>query len=130
MRWGRGYLPKAGYRVELSDEVVETTVPAYGFRGFWEHQMRWARSTRDSRRWGYVGMGVTYAVPWAVMTCVASGFALWSFSLLSVVMLARVAVALSVGWGCCLMGRCCGICGCCRCGIFGAGGVGVELCGG
>jgi ceramide glucosyltransferase len=89
----------AGYRVELSDEVVETTVPAYGFRGFWEHQMRWARSTRDSRRWGYVGMGVTYALPWAVMTCVASGFALWSFSLLSVVMLARVAVALSVGVG-------------------------------
>ncbi len=61
--------------------------------------MRWARSTRDSRRWGYVGMGVTYAVPWAVMTCVASGFELWSFSLLSVVMLARVAVALSVGVG-------------------------------
>ena len=89
----------AGYRVELSDEVVETTVPAYGLRGFWEHQMRWARSTRDSRRWGYVGLGMTYAVPWALMTVVASGLALWSFSLLSVVVLARVAVALSVGVG-------------------------------
>jgi ceramide glucosyltransferase len=33
------------------------------------------------------------------MTCVASGFELWSFSLLSVVLLARVAVALSVGVG-------------------------------
>ncbi len=89
----------AGYRVELVDEVVETTVPAYGFRGFREHQMRWARSTRDSRRWGYVGLGITYAVPWAVMTCIASGLALWSLSLLSVVVLARVAVALSVGVG-------------------------------
>ncbi len=89
----------AGLRVELSDEVVETTVPAYGFRGFWEHQIRWARSTRDSRRWGYVGMGVTYAVPWAVATVLASGFELWSFSLLSLVVLARVAVALSVGVG-------------------------------
>ena len=89
----------AGYRVELSDEVVETTVPAYGFRGFWEHQIRWARTTRDSRRWGYLGMGITYAVPWALMTCVASGFELWSFSLLSLVLLARVAVALSVGVG-------------------------------
>jgi ceramide glucosyltransferase len=89
----------AGYLVELSDEVVETTVPAYGFGGFWEHQMRWARSTRDSRKWGYVGLGVTYALPWAAMTCVASGFALWSFSLLSLVLLARVAVALSVGVG-------------------------------
>lgn len=89
----------AGYRVELSDEVVETTVPAYGFRGFCDHQLRWARSTRDSRKLGYMGLGITYAMPWAVMTCIASGFALWSFSLLSLVVLARVAVALSVGVG-------------------------------
>jgi ceramide glucosyltransferase len=90
---------KAGYRVELCGEVVETTVPAYDFRGFRDHQLRWARSTRDSRKLGYLGLGITYALPWAMMTCVASGFALWSFSLLSVVALARVAVALSVGVG-------------------------------
>lgn len=88
-----------GYRVELCAEVVETTVPAYHFRGFCDHQLRWARSTRDSRKLGYVGLGITFALPWAVMTCIASGFALWSFSLLSVVVLARVAVALSVGVG-------------------------------
>jgi ceramide glucosyltransferase len=92
-------IAKAGYRVELCGEVVETTVPAYTFRGFRDHQLRWARSTRDSRKLGYVGLGITYALPWAMMTCVASGFALWSFSLLSVVALARVAVALSVGVG-------------------------------
>jgi ceramide glucosyltransferase len=92
-------IAKAGYRVELSNEVVETTVPAYSLRGFSDHQLRWARSTRDSRKLGYLGLGVTYALPWAMMTCVASGFALWSFSLLSVVTLARVAVALSVGVG-------------------------------
>src|SRR5665213_282427 len=89
----------AGYRVELSNEVVDTTVPAYSFRGFCDHQLRWSRSTRDSRKLGYVGLGVTFALPWAVLTCIASGFALWSFSLLSVVVLARVAVALSVGVG-------------------------------
>jgi ceramide glucosyltransferase len=89
----------AGYRVELCAEVVETTVPAYRFRGFCDHQLRWARSTRDSRKLGYVGLGITFALPWAVMTCIASGLALWSFSLLSVVVLARVAVALSVGVG-------------------------------
>lgn len=90
---------KAGYRVELSDEVVETSVPAYSFRGFAEHQLRWARTVRDSRKLGYLGLVITYAVPWAVATCIASGFALWSFSLLSLVLLARVAVALSVGVG-------------------------------
>jgi ceramide glucosyltransferase len=92
-------IAKAGYRVELCCEVVETTVPAYSFGGFRDHQLRWARSTRDSRKLGYVGLGITYAVPWALMNCIASGFALWSFSLLSIVVLARVAVALSVGVG-------------------------------
>ena len=89
----------AGYRVELSGETVETTVPAYRWRSFCDHQMRWARSTRDSRKLGYVGLWVTYCIPWALMTCVASGFALWSFTLLSLVVLARVAVALTIGVG-------------------------------
>ena len=92
-------IANAGFRVELCSEVVETTVPAYQFGGFRDHQLRWARSTRDSRKLGYLGLGITYALPWAMMTCIASGLALWSFSLLSVVLLARVAVALSVGVG-------------------------------
>jgi len=92
-------IARAGYRIELCGETVETTVPAYDFRGYWDHQLRWARSTRDSRRWGYVGLGITYCIPWAVLNCVASGFALWSFSLLSLVLLARVSVALTVGVG-------------------------------
>jgi ceramide glucosyltransferase len=92
-------ITQAGYRVELCGEVVETAVPAYGFRGFCEHQIRWARTTRDSRRWGYLGLGITYCIPWAVLNCVATGFALWSFTLLSLVVLARVAVALTVGVG-------------------------------
>ena len=89
----------AGYRVELCGEVVETTVPGYALGGFWDHQMRWARSTRDSRRLGYVGLGVTYCVPWALATVVASGGALWSCSLLVFALLVRVAVALTVGVG-------------------------------
>ncbi|RSL17153.1 ceramide glucosyltransferase [Edaphobacter aggregans] len=89
----------AGYRIELSAEVVETSVPAYTFRGFRDHQLRWARTVRDSRKLGYLGLAITYALPWAVMTCIASGFDLWSFTLLSVVLLARVSVALAVGVG-------------------------------
>jgi ceramide glucosyltransferase len=88
-----------GLRVELVREVVETTVPAYTLRGFCDHQLRWARSTRDSRRWGYAGLGVTYVLPWALAAVVASGGALWSFSLLSLALLVRVSVALTVGVG-------------------------------
>ncbi len=89
----------AGYRIELSPEVVETTIPAYTFSGFRDHQLRWARTVRDSRKFGYLGLVITYALPWAVMTCIASGFDLWSFTLLSVVLLARISVALAVGVG-------------------------------
>ena len=42
---------QAGYRVELSAEVVETAVPAYGWRGFFDHQLRWLRTVRDARPW-------------------------------------------------------------------------------
>lgn len=89
----------AGYRVELANEPVETTVPAYDLRGFCDHQLRWARTVRDSRKGGYLGLVITYAIPWAVATCIASGAALWSLSLLSLVLLARTAVALTAGVG-------------------------------
>lgn len=92
-------LYRAGYRVELVPEIVATTVPAYSFRGFVDHQLRWARSTRDSRRAGYLGLAFTYVLPWAVLTVIASGFALWSFTLLSLALLARFSVALMVGVG-------------------------------
>jgi ceramide glucosyltransferase len=89
----------AGYRVELCDEVVETAVPAYSFRGFVDHQLRWSRSTRDSRKLGYMGLGITYCLPWAMFACIASGFAFESFTLLILAALARVAVALAIGVG-------------------------------
>jgi ceramide glucosyltransferase len=92
-------LARAGYRVHLAHEVVATTVPAYTLRGFCDHQLRWSRSTRDSRRAGYMGLGVTYVLPWALLTVFASGGALWSISLLSVALLVRVAVALNAGVG-------------------------------
>jgi ceramide glucosyltransferase len=90
---------KAGYAVRLSGEVVETSVSAYTVRGYFAHQMRWARAVRDSRRWGYLGLVFTFGLPWALLNVAASGLALDSLALLSMVCLARVAVALMVGVG-------------------------------
>ena len=92
-------LARAGYRVVLSAEVVETSVPAYNLRGFWVHQLRWARSVRDSRRFGYLGVAVTCALPWALLNLVATAFSPASFALLSLVLAARVTVALSISLG-------------------------------
>jgi ceramide glucosyltransferase len=92
-------LSAVGYRVELVPEVVETSVPAYSLRAFCDHQLRWSRGTRDSRKLGYLGLGVTYMVPWALAAVLASGADLWSLSLLSLALLVRVAIALTVGVG-------------------------------
>jgi ceramide glucosyltransferase len=92
-------LHRAGFRVELLREVVATSVPAYTLRGFCDHQLRWSRTVRDSRRTGYLGLAITYVLPWALLTVLASGGALWSVTLLSLAILARVAVALIVGVG-------------------------------
>ena len=83
-------LHRAGYRVELLHEIVATSVPPYTLRGFCDHQLRWARGTRDSRRAGYLGLGITYVLPWAVLTMIACGGELWSFTLFSVALLARI----------------------------------------
>ena len=90
---------RAGYEVALANEVVETSVPAYSFKTFRAHQLRWARTVRDARRAGYAGLVFTFGLPWALLTVVASGAAMWSVALLVLMVVARVAQALAIGVG-------------------------------
>jgi len=90
---------KSGFEVVLTDVVVETHLPAYSFRGFFEHQLRWARSTRDSRRMGYIGLLLTFGLPWSILAVVLSAGAWWSWFVLAAAALLRMAVALEVGLG-------------------------------
>lgn len=86
-----------GLHVQLSEVIVDTFLPAYDFATFFEHQLRWARSVRDSRRWGYVGMLLTYGLPWAILAFLAARGAWWSLALLVVAVIFRLAMALVVG---------------------------------
>ena len=86
-----------GRRIELSDVVVETFLPRYTLREFLAHQLRWARTIRDSRFWGYVGLGVTFGLPWAILMLLLSRGAVWSWELLGVTAGLRVAVAAYTG---------------------------------
>ena len=90
---------QAGFAVHLSREVVETSVPAYDLRGYFDHQLRWARGIRDSRKLGYVGLMFTFGLPWALINLLASGCSMDSVALLSMACLARVTLALAVGVG-------------------------------
>lgn len=89
----------AGWRVELANEVVETSVPAWSFSGYLHHQLRWSRAMRDSRRAGYAGLIVSFGLAWAVLNLIASGLSLPAFALLTLALLFRVSLALGVGLG-------------------------------
>lgn len=88
---------RAGYRVELCAEVVETSVPAYGWRGFFDHQLRWLRTVRDARPGGYAGLLFTHGLGWALLNVVASGLSLVSLWLLALSFFLRLSVAMTVG---------------------------------
>jgi ceramide glucosyltransferase len=87
----------AGMRVEIADTVVENHIPDYAFGDFFDHQLRWGRSTRSSRPWGYAGVALTFGFFWALLALLAAGGALWSWILLAVATLLRFAVALVLG---------------------------------
>ncbi len=92
-------MARAGYEVRLSPVVVDHCLPDYSLREFLQHQLRWARSTRDSRRWGYTGVGLTFGLPWALLALALSGGAVWAWALLAVTAASRLAMAIAVGSG-------------------------------
>jgi ceramide glucosyltransferase len=88
---------RAGYRVVLSTEVVETSVPAYSWREFVDHQVRWMRTVRDARPAGYSGLILTYGLVWALLNVLASGLSPLSLWLLGMSFFLRMAQAMTVG---------------------------------
>lgn len=93
------HVDRAGYRIELCEEIVETAVPAYTLRAFLDHQLRWLRTVRDSRPAGYAGMASANVLAWASLNLIASGLSLFSIALFSMALLFRVSLALGVGVG-------------------------------
>jgi ceramide glucosyltransferase len=90
---------RAGYRVEVSAEVVETAVPAYNWRGFFDHQLRWLRTVRSVRPGGYAGLIFTHGFGWAIVNVLASGLSPVSLWLLGLSFFLRLAQAMTVGAG-------------------------------
>jgi ceramide glucosyltransferase len=86
-----------GLQVVLSYVVVETHLPAYDLRAFLAHQLRWARGVRDARAAGYIGLVSTYGLMWALLGVIAAHAVPWSWAVLGVTVLLRIAMAIVVG---------------------------------
>jgi ceramide glucosyltransferase len=86
-------IASTGKKVELSAAVVSTFLPAYTLGQFVRHQLRWSRTIRDARRWGYAGLLFTFGLPWAFVTLLAARGAAWAWALFAITFVARFAVA-------------------------------------
>src|SRR5450759_4153949 len=81
-----------GKRVELSAATVTTFLPAYTLRQFFRHQLRWSRTIRAARRWGYTGLLSPFGLPWALVTLLAARGAAWAWVLFALTFAVRLAV--------------------------------------
>ena len=88
---------KLGYEVVLSDCVVDHVSGPTSWNAMLKHQLRWGRSTRISRPWGYRGLLLTYGTATALFALLAWGFAPFAWWLLSITMLARFLPVFLVG---------------------------------
>jgi ceramide glucosyltransferase len=93
-----GNLPaRAGYAVVLSDYVVDHVVDPETLSAFINHQLRWGRSTRASRPWGYAGLIFTHGIVSSVLLLLLSRGSPFGWTVLGVTWIFRIAMAWIVG---------------------------------
>jgi len=91
-------IAQLGWKIHLSGAVVETNLPAYDFAGFWSHQLRWARTIRASRPGGYLGLLLTFAIPWALATVAVWPSNRWSWIVFATASVSRAAAIFVSSW--------------------------------
>lgn len=91
---------KAGGLVLLSREPVWTMYSAQTLRGFWEHQVRWARTVRLVRPASYFGLLITQGLPWAIAAALCVPTLPIAVGYLAAYLVLRLASAWTVAiWG-------------------------------
>jgi len=81
-----------GLKCVLSDVIVDTHLGGT-WTDVWRHQVRWARTIRVSKFFGYLGLPVTYATLWAV---VAAALGHWEIA--AGLLVIRMVMAICAGW--------------------------------
>lgn len=91
-----------GYRVVLSPYVLDHLVLGEDLAATFLHQLRWARSTRCSRPWGYIGEGFTHPTAISLLAAWALLYARQpaavAASMVAASLVLRWWVAWEVGW--------------------------------
>ena len=90
-------IAQSGGRVVLSHETVATMYPAQTLRGFWQHQLRWARTVRLCRPASYAALLFTQALPWVMAAALVAPAPWIAASYLLMYLVLRLAMAYLVG---------------------------------
>jgi ceramide glucosyltransferase len=91
---------QAGGKVLLCREPVWTMYPAQGVKGFWDHQVRWARTVRLCRPASFIGLLFTHGLPWALLAAAVAPSASIAAAYLLAYVVLRSIMAWVVGiWG-------------------------------
>jgi ceramide glucosyltransferase len=93
-------IAKAGGQVLLSREAVWTMYPAQSVQGFWDHQVRWARTVRLCRPLSYAGLIFTHGLPWVLLAAAIAPAKGIAAGYLAAYLVLRFLMAWTVGvWG-------------------------------
>jgi ceramide glucosyltransferase len=93
-------IAKAGGQVLLSREAVWTMYPAQSVRGFWDHQVRWARTVRLCRPLSFAGLIFTHGLPWVLLAAAIAPAKWIAAGYLVAYLVLRFLMAWTVGvWG-------------------------------
>ena len=93
-------IAERGYRVELMRKPVWMVFPREGLRQFFKHELRWSIMLRNIRPLGYVGIALTFGLPWALLAALAAHSFAGSAAYLSAFLFLRLTMAWTVGvWG-------------------------------
>jgi ceramide glucosyltransferase len=89
-----GYrISERGYRLALSDLVVETVLAVGTWRRLFDHQLRWARTYRSCRPGGYFGSVFTHGTLWATLNLLFNQFSAPACLVAACVYALRIATA-------------------------------------
>ena len=93
-----GYLPaQAGYKVVLSDYVIEHAIATESFIDLINRQTRWNCCTRVSRPWGYLGLIFTHGTAISLLLLMATVGSIFGWAGLIVTLSTRLIMAWVVG---------------------------------
>lgn len=87
-------IAKRGYRIELMRRPIWMVFPKEGLRQFLKHELRWSIMLRNIRPAGYLGIAMTFGLPWAVLAAVLAHSSLAS----AVYILAYLTLRLTMAW--------------------------------